>query len=307
MIDRKFCLNSSDGKLPDWHELAPFVPPQSHEKSTIETSFNSLWQSLEQSAHHSASFPSPSPQASDLTLAAPDRDFLSMISHELRSPLANIQMAIDLLRSALEKSGVLQNSAHRVSDYFHLLESECRREIQLVNDLLDLSRIEATSEPPALTQIDLNHWLHYVTEAFSERSRIENKQFTLDLSTDLPLLETNPPNLDRILSELLHNALKYTPLGEKITLSARHLPARSEAEAGAIALQVCNTGVELSADDLPRLFEKFYRVQHSHLPECEGSGLGLALVQRRVENLGATITVESSHQQVCFTVLLPSG
>jgi signal transduction histidine kinase len=319
MMDHNFRLDSSDRKLPDWHQLAPFARSQFHEPSMNNAELGGFWQTLEQAAHHSAGFPSPGLSAQS-ALSNPDQEFLSMISHELRSPLANIQMAIDLLRTALEQSGVLQNSAHKVADYFRLLDSECRREIGLINNLLDLARVEAIAQPLELVRVDLNQWLSYLGEAFVERAEMQQKQFILDLPSTLPLTQTNPPNLESVLSELFHNALKYTPPGERIVLSARHYSgncadssdypanlANAFPEAGReiIAIQMLNTGVELAPAELPKLFDKFYRVHHPHVPECEGSGLGLALVQRRVTNLGGRITVESRNQQVWLTVQLP--
>jgi signal transduction histidine kinase len=332
MMDHNFRLDSSDRKLPDWHQLAPFARSQFHELSTGNDELGGFRQMLEQSAHHSAGFPSRSDtvwvtesmgtesMSTQPAPSTPDQEFLSMISHELRSPLANIQMAIDLLRTALEQSGVLQNSAHKVADYFRLLDSECRREIGLINNLLDLARVEAIAQPLELVTIDLNQWLSYLAEAFIERAEMQQKQFILDLPSALPLTQTNPPNLEGVLSELFHNALKYTPPGERIVLSARHYSSNCadssdysanladafpEAGQEIIAIQMLNTGVELSPTELPKLFDKFYRVHHPHAPESEGNGLGLALVQRRVTNLGGRITVESSHQQVCFTIQLP--
>ena len=104
--------------------------------------------------------------------------------------------------------------------------------------------------------------------------------------------------MGRILAELLNNACKYTPPGEHITLTAR---AKKEK----IQLQVCNSGVEIPQKELPRVFDKFYRIP-SHDPWKQGgTGLGLSLVQKLSEQLGGGIWVESGGGKTCFTVELP--
>lgn len=303
-------------------------------------------------------------------------DFLNTVSHELRSPMANIEMATQMLEMLLfnapplleagkeiyptapvtasvapsppthsqdgsspaselllaEGSAMIPHPAsfQQALRYFRMLQEECLRETNLINNLLDLSRLEAGTEPIFLTPIHLQIWLPHVVEPFLERARSQQQQLQIDVPGDLPPLSTDLFGLERILTELLHNACKYTPAGEAIRLSAwlepvrRRKPARNtkntlvEAHSGSAAalqcntphsppaatlfLQISNSGVEIPVPELPRIFDKFYRIPDHDLWKQGGTGLGLALVKRLVEHLGATIEVDSRHNQVIFTI-----
>ncbi len=116
----------------------------------------------------------------------------------------------------------------------------------------------------------------------------------MSIQSDLILLGDST-SLERILAELLNNACKYTPPGERITMTAC-------AANGVIQLKVSNSGVEIPAHELPRIFDKFYRVPSADPWKQGGTGLGLALVQKLAEHLGACIWVESASGQTCFTI-----
>ena len=222
-------------------------------------------------------------------------DFLSTVSHELRSPLVNIKMAIQLIRLNLS-----QNAIHddRLDRYIDILEEGCVQELSLINDLLDLQRLEAGVQPLELESIYLRDWLGTIAEPFATRAHTQQQQLTIDIAPDLPPLTTDLSALKRILGELLHNACKYTPPNESITLTATVIAAN-------LHLSVINTGVELPPDELSRIFDKFYRVTCVDRWKHGGTGLGLALVKRLAERLQGTVEVESSQQRVCFTVQLP--
>jgi PAS domain S-box-containing protein len=150
-------------------------------------------------------------------------DFLSTVSHELRSPMSSIKMAIQMLEVTLFSQNNEQplSPAHqKASRYFKILHDECQREISLINNLLDLSRLEADTEPIAATPVHLATWLPQVVEPFRARTYSQQQQIILNLESDLSIL-TQPAHLERILTELLHNACKYTPAGEIITLSVQ--------------------------------------------------------------------------------------
>lgn len=225
-------------------------------------------------------------------------DFLSTVSHELRTPMASIMMATQLLKIILQPLGVLDPVSGSASRYFQILQDECQREISLINDLLDLSRLESGVEPLAIAPVDLRLWIPHVLEPFEERTRIRQQQLQLEIPEHLPCLETDLSYLERVLTELLNNACKYTPAEETILIAVR-------ATSDQLQLSVSNSGVEIPANELPHLFEKFYRVP-SHDPwKHGGTGLGLALVQRCVKQLQGTITVTSEAGWITFVMLLP--
>lgn len=146
-------------------------------------------------------------------------DFLSTVSHELRTPMANIKMGTQLLEMSLEHSGFLETADAPIYRYLQILKDEAHREMTLINDLLDLSRVDAGVEPYVVTTIDPQTWIPHVVEPFWERTQLQQQQLQIDLAPDLPPLTTDLSDLERILSELLNNACKYTPAGEKITVA----------------------------------------------------------------------------------------
>lgn len=233
-------------------------------------------------------------------------DFLNTVCHELRTPISNIKMAIQLLEITLNKAGLFNSNDFQIEGtstpafrYFRILRDECDRGIGLIEELLDLQRLEAGYQLLELTEIPLKQWISQLIEPFEDRTRKHHQILQVDISPDLPLfLVSDAFSLDRILRELLNNACKYTPQGETITVAAR-------IESGTIQLSVSNSGVEIPADDLHRIFEKFYRVSCLDRWKEGGTGLGLSLVKRLTEYLGGTIQVNSSSNRTCFILNFP--
>ncbi|MBM0744517.1 GAF domain-containing protein (plasmid) [Phormidium sp. CLA17] len=222
-------------------------------------------------------------------------DFLSTVSHELRTPMSNIKMATQMLEISLEPLGVLDDAANAINHYFKILREEGKRELTLINDLLDLARLDADTEPLTLTTINLQIYLPHLADSFSERTQQQQQHLTLHLPTNFPPFTTDLPYLERILTELLHNACKYTPTGGTITVSARATPA-------ALELRVSNTGVEIPATEYERIFDKFYRIPNHDPWKHGGTGLGLALVKQLTARLGGQIHVESGGGQTTFVL-----
>ncbi len=232
-------------------------------------------------------------------------DFLSTVSHELRTPVTNMKMAIHMLSKALSQDQSLfaeltkpEAQRNKIARYFHILLNECERETNLINDLLDLQRLETGVHAIVPTTINLLDWLPQLLGAFEQRTQNRQQYLETDISPSLPLLSCDVPSLGRIMTELLNNACKYTPPQETIKVTA-------QAHAGTIQLSVSNTGIEISPNELSRIFDKFYRIPKADRWQQGGTGLGLALVQKLVTRLGGTIQVESHSGQTCFTVVLP--
>jgi len=237
-------------------------------------------------------------------------DFLSTVSHELRTPLTNIKMAIKMLQLA-EREEQRQR-------YLKILQQECDREAGLINDLLDLQRLASGTQVLNLEPIPLHAWVAQIVESFQERTQSRQQTLQVEIASELSVITSDAACLERILTELLHNACKYTPPGERISVSARTLATASGAEeavansdlsllpyAPLLILDVCNSGVEIPADALEHLFEKFYRVPGGDRWKQGVTGLGLALVQKLAAHLGGSIHVASAAHQTCFTVALP--
>jgi signal transduction histidine kinase len=226
-------------------------------------------------------------------------DFLSTVSHELRTPVANMKMAIRMLEIMMSPEDLSRQQRSKATHYLQILHDECQREISLINDLLDLQRLEAGKQSLALETIQLQVWLPQVVKPFEERAQAQQQTLQLNLPAEnLPPLISELPSLERILAELLNNACKYTPPGEQIIICVR-------GDRNCVQLKVSNSGNEIPASELSRIFDKFYRVPSADPWKRGGTGLGLALVQRLAEHLGGSVRVESANNLTTFTVELP--
>jgi PAS domain S-box-containing protein len=233
-------------------------------------------------------------------------EFLSTVSHELRTPLTNMKMAIQMLGISLKKEQNFllemdkpQTERSKAARYFQILDNECDREINLINNFLDLQKLDSNAKPLVLETIELKQWLCRVLQVFQARNRNSSQQeLQLNIAANLPPLTCDPFSLERILIELLTNACKFSPPEAQITLSA-------QLKSHKIQFQVINTGVEIPTTEIPLIFNKFYRIPSNDPWKQGGTGLGLALVQKLTLSLGGTIEVESQSNRTCFTILLP--
>ncbi len=232
-------------------------------------------------------------------------EFLSTISHELRTPVANMKMAIQMLGINLNRElpffdelAKPQAQQSKLARYFQILQNECDREINLINDVLDLQRLEGGKQPVALAAVQLSDWLPQLVAPFQERAEKRQQNLQLNISPTIPPFLCDQASLERIITELLNNACKYTPPNEEITVNASAKP-------GLIQLSFNNSGVEIPPSQLSRIFDKFYRIPSTDPWKQGGTGLGLALVKKLVAHLGGIIEVKSQDNQTCFTVTLP--
>ncbi|MBE9101755.1 PAS domain S-box protein [Vacuolonema iberomarrocanum] len=240
-------------------------------------------------------------------------DFLSTVSHELRTPVSNVKMSAQMLEVILQSTNML-STHERLAEYLHILNTECDREIRLVNDLLDLLRLDAEADPLMPLDISLQSWIPAIAEAFEQRIAEQHQQLELAIAPDLPPLHTDLGYLERILSELLTNACKYTPAGEQISIRATLIPHHAESHdlkrvksirQDEIQICVSNTGITLPPNELIHIFDKFYRLPNADPWKHSGTGLGLALTQRLVQYLGGTIQATSTDNCITFTLRFP--
>ncbi|MBD2326101.1 CHASE2 domain-containing protein [Alkalinema sp. FACHB-956] len=218
-------------------------------------------------------------------------DFLSTVSHELRTPITNMRLAIQMLKIA-------QSDKQR-QQYLGILEQECHRERDLINDLLDLQRLELGQNVLELASLNLTIWLPEIVDSFETRARTRQQQLSCYVESNLPEVFTEARSLERILTELINNACKYTPPLGEIRVFARRLTGDR------VLISVRNTGVEISPEDQVQIFEKFYRIPKSDRWQQGGTGLGLALVKRLTSHLQGTIQVKSEDLAAEFIIELP--
>ncbi|MEH2142213.1 sensor histidine kinase [Nostoc sp.] len=222
--------------------------------------------------------------------------FLRNLSQELRTPITSISLAVQTLESVLTPADILDIEI--LPQLLQILHNECGRENKLINDLLTLTYLEAEPEPPTLIAIDLQSWLHPIVESFRDLTNCQGQQLNLSIDHALPPLETDITDMERIITELLNHVCKYTPAGEFVTVSA-HLTG------DAVELNISNSGLELTSNELSRIFEPFYHLSKHDPWKHSGTGLELALVQKMVRHLGGSIYVESAAGQTIFTIKFP--
>ena len=222
-------------------------------------------------------------------------DFLKTISHELRTPMSRLRLAISTLENLLEVELGAHISARieKVMDIFH---TSFKKQNQLIDDLLTLCYVDTASKPDLWQAIELKTWIPQIVKTFSWSG---NQVVNLDLA-EVPPLYSDAKMLKRVINELLNNAYKYTPEGEVITIATRKTPTQ-------LLIEVINTGVEIPIEEQERIFDKFYRIPNNDPWQHGGTGIGLALVKKLVELLEGEITVSSQHQTTVFTLTFASN
>ena len=221
------------------------------------------------------------------------RDFVANVSHELRTPVASVRSAAETLRMAI------QHDPSAAAQFIDIIERNGRRLGELISDLLDLSRIEAREYQLSVEALDLAAICDKTFATFVERAAARKIRVAPTIPPGLPRAAGDPNAVDRVLTNLVDNALKYCPEGSSVTVSAREL-------GGKIQVLVSDTGPGIDAKHLPRLFERFYRVDPGRSRDMGGTGLGLSIVKHLVEAMGGEISVESVlGKGSTFTFTLP--
>ena len=224
------------------------------------------------------------------------QDFVANASHELKTPITVIQGFADTLRDGgyqeaeltQEISGIISSESHRLT---HLLE-----------DILSLSQLDSKGLTLKQEEVQVQPVCEWVVSQYQKQA--EEKAIALKLippeQKDLVLWAV-PGRLEQILSNLVSNALKYTPPGGQVTLAYNLVPSQPT-----LHLQVKDTGVGIPSEDLPRIFERFYRVSKDRSTDSGGTGLGLAIVKNIVQQMAGRLDVASQFGQgSTFHVYLP--
>lgn len=210
-------------------------------------------------------------------------EFVSTASHELRTPMTSIKGYADLLMM-----GAAGEMTRDQLKFISIIKDNADRLSALVGELLDLSRIESGQEElsPGLVQIDES--IHRVVTAMAARAADKGLILQQDVPPDLPSVIADPDRLTQILTNLVANACQYTPSGGEIVVSARMHPENEK-----MHVSVSDTGIGIAAEDLEKIFARFFRADDPRVHEIAGTGLGLAIVKSLVEMHGGKIWVES--------------
>lgn len=213
-------------------------------------------------------------------------EFIAAVSHELRTPLTTIKT---LTRLMLRKD---PTEAER-REYLEDIALECERQIDFVHNLLDMSRIKAGGVQITLSRVNAEAVLRECQNIVRVNAEHRGHTLTLEVAEDLPPVRAEHNALRRAICALVENSVKYTSDGGQISLSAHRDPDDNEA-----VLQVTDNGPGIRAEDLPQIFDRFYRGHLKRKNDKEGRilpgvGLGLYLARELIESMGGTITVDS--------------
>jgi len=207
------------------------------------------------------------------------RDFVSNISHELRTPLASLRALVETLRDgALEDTVAAQR-------FLRHMEVEVDALTQMVQELLELSRIESGKVRLELAVVDAAQFVHQSSDRLSAQAERANVTLVAEATDELPPVCMDVARMQQVLTNLIHNAIKFTPTGGVITVRAVATSAEK------VTISVADTGVGIAHEDLSRIFERFYKADRAR--SGGGTGLGLAIAKHIVQVHGGTIWAES--------------
>ncbi|MDF1791726.1 MAG: ATP-binding protein [Thalassobaculaceae bacterium] len=231
-------------------------------------------------------------------------DFVANVSHELRTPLSTLMGFIETLQ------GPAREDTDARDRFLEIMRLQAHRMSRLVNDLLSLSRIETNEHSAPTATVDLGPILDGVKATLDLEARRKDMRVTVDISADLPPVIGEADELTQVLQNLMDNAIKYGRSGTVVEVSAgpaEKVPASYPGKRdGAIAVRVKNRGEGIDADHIPRLTERFYRVDTARSRELGGTGLGLAIVKHIVVRHRGALAIESVRGEgTTVTAFLP--
>lgn len=221
------------------------------------------------------------------------RDFVANASHELRTPVAVIKGYAETLLD-----GSLQDNPERSQQFVTIIASHAERLTHLINDILTLSKLESKETVLELFPLDVGAMLRKANLLLEEHARQQGIVLSFTAQEGLPKVLADHGRLEQVLLNLLDNAIKYTPSGGSVVIAAERRDQQ-------VAIKVTDTGIGIPAKDLPRIFERFYRVDEARSREQGGTGLGLAIVKHIIQLHGGEVQVTSEPGKgSTFTVLL---
>jgi two-component system phosphate regulon sensor histidine kinase PhoR len=208
------------------------------------------------------------------------QDFVANVSHELRTPVSNIKGYAETL-----KEGAI-NDKNNAKDFVEIIYRDSERLAQLIDDLLDLARIESGKMKMVFLPIDVNSTLERSIAIIANQAKEKAISIKLQAPVSLPKILADEARISQVLINLLDNAVKYTKTGGVVTISARQKDRY-------VQIDVSDTGIGIPEEDMPRIFERFYRVDKARSRELGGTGLGLSIVKHIVQAHGGEVWVKS--------------
>ncbi len=221
-------------------------------------------------------------------------EFVAMVSHELKAPLAAIQQQVEVILEGM--AGPL---TEKQTHFLNRALDRSRNLIALINQLLDLSRIEAGLIMSEQQPVDLAPLLRHVVDFIFPQAEAKGLTLTTAIPASLPEISADPPRIDEVFLNILSNSIKYTPSGGRIEVAA-------DATIDHVRVRVTDTGYGIAKDDIPKVFDKFFRVRNERNRAISGTGLGMPIVKGIVEaHLGSIKLASEVGKGTTVTVELP--
>lgn len=227
-------------------------------------------------------------------------DFVANVSHELRSPLSALLGFIETLR------GPARDDAEATQRFLEIMEAEARRMTRLINDLLALSKLETDKHIRPEDELELGPVLTHVFNILSVRARERSMEIVIERPDDPPRVLGDPDEMTQVFQNLVSNAISHGRAGSPIHVKVALCDSFPEHEGAGVTVSISNQGDGIPAEDLPRITERFYRVDKGRSRSMGGTGLGLAIVKHIVARHRGHLDVRSTPGEVTtFAVSLP--
>jgi len=222
-------------------------------------------------------------------------NFLSMVSHQLKSPLSST-----LLQTSILLDGIVGDLNEKQMDLLQKVKNRIKGMVDLIHDILDVCFVEEGGYLKQIEHLDVAEILKRTVELIQPQAQDKNIALHVKIEDNLPVISGNRSSVEAMFINLISNAIKYTPPGGKVNVEMGE-------NAQNIQLEVSDTGIGVEDLDFPRIFEKFYRIKSDLTKNISGTGLGLSIVKSVVDAHYGTINVESKvGEGTTFTILLPA-
>ncbi len=223
------------------------------------------------------------------------REFVANVSHELRTPITSIRTYAETLTASEDIPRDMEEN------FLHVILNESDRMTKIVQDLLELSKFDAGKIKISFKKFNITQSIQDVYDAVLLDAQKSGHEMSLEIENELPEIYGDSSRIEQVIMNIISNSIKYTPEGGKISVSGR-------AEDDEVFITVRDNGIGIPEEDIPRIFDRFYRVDKARSRETGGTGLGLSIAQEIISRHNGRIEVESKlNEGTAVTIVLPAG
>lgn len=240
-------------------------------------------------------------------------DFISIVSHELRTPLTPIKNSLDIILK-----GMTGNVTEQTGKFVQMAKRNADRLSEIINDLLDLSKVEAGKLEFRFEKKSIVPSIDYVKNTFEQMAKDKNIILSADIENDIPLLYIDSKRIEQVISNIVSNAIKFTPGNGQVSLKCEQISVKellnvdfyeqtlNEEYDNYVKISVKDTGIGIKLEDIPKIFDKFQQIENSLSRDVGGTGLGLPIAKQLTQAHKGLIWLESEVDKgSCFNVAIP--